>query len=206
MLRKLTIRTAIFVCLLSTSASGEGMFLLNGGVSIPTGPDPFKDFWGAGISLGGGGGVTLGDSKQPALLVSVDYNRHPIDGDAFLSDLGVSDLGVSLSGGSITLLNLMANLRFNLTPVDAKASPYFIGGVGMFRLSVSDIVATGGGQVITEPIDAAETKLGIGFGAGVDINVGENVGLFIEAKYGIGFTEDESTHHLPIKAGLIYRQ
>ncbi len=206
MLRHLISKILLSICLMSTPAWGDGVFLIDGGVSIARAPDFFTDFWGVGMSFGGGGGITIGDSKQSAVLFSIDYSRHTMNEGKLLAAAGIpAGQDLSLSGGTLIHLNVLGNFRHNLKSVDEGASPFVIGGVGISRLSASDITVAGGGQVVTEPIDDSSTKLGISFGAGVDIPAGEKFGIFIELKYGIGFTENESTQTLPVRVGLIFR-
>ncbi len=58
---------------------------------------------------------------------------------------------------------------------------------------------------ITEEFEAeeeTENDLGVNFGAGLELDMGTSTKLFIEGKYHIVFTEDESTKFITLMGGL----
>ncbi len=192
----------------SSSALSQGarrpLYFLGGGLSVPSAPDIFSDYWQTGFNFTGGIGYPV--TPSVAVLGTVGYNAHPFDEDGFLSDIGLSGYGVDVDGGKATLLTVFAALRVNLVSpqAEAVASPFFFGGIGMTRLSLSDVSVSYLGQ--SYGLDGpSETALGVGFGGGVDMRVAANVYLFVQGLYSIGFTDDESTHAFPISVGILIR-
>ena len=175
----------------------------NSGISFPAGPDEFSDYWKMGFNLGGGIGYPL--TPNFVLIGYFDFNSFKFDDDAFLEDYGLGGSGLSVSGGEASVITLSGNLKINLQTSSSQARPYLIGGIGLFKLSVSDMTIYDrfGGFAKTE--GDSETAFSVLLGAGIDFAVGERMDLFFEGKYAIGFTEDESTQVLPIKLGLKFR-
>lgn len=81
---------------------------------------------------------------------------------------------------------------------------YFVAGLGFYRLSVSDLDIRQGSDVGTVTVEA-ENALGLNGGVGVDIAVGDNVNMFVEGQYVVGFTEGDSTGHIPVRVGLLFK-
>jgi hypothetical protein len=50
-----------------------------------------------------------------------------------------------------------------------------------------------------------EPAIGLALGAGISFVINPNMNIFVEAKYGVGFTEDEDTQYIPIKVGLEFK-
>jgi len=195
--------TTILLGPAAVAAQSRTMVSMSGGISIPVAPDTFVDYWGAGYNISGGVGYFLGHQQRFAVQGCVDYSNHPLDEEEFLKAAGVS--GISISGGSLQVLAVSVDIRASLGLADARAVPYFLGGVGLFRMSMSDMAAAGGGEFYSQEINESESKIGYGFGAGLDLRLTERSGVFLQAKYSIGLTEDEAMHHLPLKIGFFYR-
>lgn len=179
------------------------VFYLNSGVSIPAAPDAFSDYRKMGLNLGGGMGYPL--TSNLTLQGYVDYNNFTFDEERFLADRGrLGERGVSIDGGAATILTISGNLKVSVPSSTARIAPFFTGGVSFFKRSISDVSISGTRfKVEFDDIDSA-TAFSIGFGAGLDVNLSDHVALFIEGKYAIGFTEDESTQYVPVKLGLVF--
>jgi opacity protein-like surface antigen len=189
----------------TTFAQGQAKkpsFFVNAGFSIPSAPDEFSDYWKTGFNIGGGIGHSLTPNVQFQGIV--EYNSFGFDGDKLLEDYGYGGTGISVSGGTASIVTASANLKTLLSAGKSSSTPYFIGSLSFFRLSTSD--ATVSYMGMSETVDGdSETAAGVAFGAGINIEMNPNMNLFIEGKYGVGFTENESTQYLPLKVGLEFK-
>ncbi len=187
---------------LSAQSHSTMNIYLNSGVSFPSSPDLFSSGWSNGFNFGAG----LGKMVSPAIELGGNFSFHTFsfDEDGLLESLGFGNAGSSLTvdGGSATILTAYGNvkLRFQSAP-DQKVSPYFSGGAGFFRISLGDATISGSGGTISTP-GGSESALGIDFGAGIDFQLGPKTALFIDGKYAIGFTEDESVQYFPVIVGI----
>lgn len=201
MSKKIVVLTAL--CALSLHVLGQSKrekdIYLDFGISFPSRPPAFADTWKIGPNIGGRVGLIL--SPPLSLLGSIEYNRFALDGPKFLERVGLNNLGLSVSGGSISILALMGALKTSLWMSEKKISPYLLVGSGFMRLS------TVAGTVSRDSVSSSsggesESALAIHIGAGVDIPLGENTGIFIEGRYGFGFIKNEMTNYVPINLGL----
>jgi len=171
---------------------------IGGGLSFPM-SEGFSDMWSMGFSAGGGVGYRFGSNISGNANLS--YSSFPIDEDKFLAG---APSGVEISGGSVSVVLVTANLKVLLIANPQEVSPYLIGGIGLFSLSVSDVTVSYLGTTVTANTSASESALGIVFGGGVDIPVSPSLKIFLEAGYVMGFTEGDSTEYLPLKGGIIF--
>jgi len=172
------------------------------GLSLPSQPDEFSDYWNLGYNLGFG----VGYSFTPAisLIGNFEYNTFGFNEEEFLKDAGASGLGISVDGGSATILSITGNMKVGIPRQQSSVSPYFTAGIGFFSLSVDDASVSGaGGSVSVEGNN--ESAFSALVGAGLDIPAGETVDVFLQVSYGVGFTENDNTSYVPIKAGINLR-
>ena len=174
----------------------------NSGFSLPSAPVEFSDYWKSGFNFG----AALEYPLSPKVIFQgcLNYNRFPLNEDQFLSEDGLSGLDISIDGGAASIITVSGNLKAPLSIQGSSVSPYLVGGLGIFRLSVSDITVRYQGQ--SGRVDgASETALLFIFGTGLDFTISPKVNMFFEIKYGIGVTEGESTKYFPVKIGLSFK-
>ena len=128
-------------------------FGVQGGISLPTGDD--NEGVNTGFTVGG-----LLDF-QPAALpfgirVNADYHR-----------FGIEDVDNKLS-----VLAVTGNAKYDFTTASG-ISPYVIGGVGMYRSSISDCDEC-----------ESDTEFGFNFGGGLNFNLG-TLDTFAEVRYNL---------------------
>lgn len=168
------------------------------GIGFPSKPQGFSDYWKMGFNVGGGVGFPI--SPSISLTGSIDYNSFPFDEDGFLKSLGLSGSGVSVTGGSASIFTITGNVKALLNTAPGRVAPYATAGLGFLSLSTADATVAYQGQTATAKGDS-ESAFSLLFGAGIEIPAGTST-LFIEGKYGLGFTKGESTAFIPIKAGV----
>lgn len=171
----------------SREESGGVRLLVGGGTTLPLG-----DF-GEGFNNGPHGLVGL--ALQPVgfpVGFRIGGMYHRISGDEDV--LPLSDLDTQILSGTLD-----AVLNFS-TSSDTPLRPYLLAGGGYYNLKgVGDDAPEGLGS---------ETDLGINAGAGFDYRAGDNLGIFLEARYHLIFTEEEdiagstNTNILPISLGV----
>jgi len=195
---------SVFVSLLilsfaSLSQEKNNDFYIGAGLSFPSGPQIFSDYWKMGFNVGGGFGFPL--SPSISLIGTIDYNNFAFDESGFLKALGYSNSGINVSGGSASIFTIDGNIKILLNTIPKSTTPYIVCGVGFFSLSTADVTVSGGGSSVRVSGDS-ESAFSIQFGAGIDIPAGEAMNIYIEGKYGIGFTKGENTAYLPLRAGI----
>lgn len=199
-------------------AQSKMMFQGSGGVSIPNRPEEFSDYWKMGFNIGGGFGYFLNSRQRLALQGTIDYNKLPLDDRSVEREIkdeirnagfSVDDLNISVSGPSSRILAIFLGLRVNPAGSDRKIIPYLIGGLNLIQLSqdgefsasvdgeIDTFFGTGSyNEEITGSVTTAdESRFGLRFGAGLDLNLNYRSGIFVEAGYNLiskGESEDSS--------------
>ena len=204
---RLIVPVCIIIVFIQTSfaraQTQDPSYSLSTGFAIPSAPDDFAESWNSGYNLG----ASIGYPLSPNLTFQgcLDYNSFTLDEDGFL---GGGLFSRSANGGTTSIVTASANLKAILSSQGSSVSPYFTGGLGFFRLSFGDVTVTDheypGG--FSQTVDGdSETAISIFFGAGLEFAINEKVNFFAEGKYGIGFTEDESTRYFPVKLGFSFK-
>ena len=150
---------------------------VSAGASIPTG-DFGKDFK-TGYSVNGLIGFSMPLSPI-GFRGEVGYNAW--DGK---SSLGISGVKASALSGA-------ANIVLQV-PGMIAAKPYFIGGIGDYRLK-AEIPGFG---------STTETKFGYNVGGGINFGLG-TLATMLEARYITVNTTGGSTHYVPVTFGIMF--
>ncbi len=170
------------------------------GLSIPSAPSEFSDIWDPGFN--GGIGFEIPVVSVFRLTANAEYNNFSLDKNALLRKAGASGSGIELSGGSATIYTISGNAKLLLSNSTQSVVPYVSAGIGSFHLSFDDLKLSY--SFLIETIESeSQSELSALFTFGINIPFqGENRGAFVEAKYVNGFTENESTKYVVLKAGL----
>lgn len=197
---------AVFVMVFASITFGQEKagpdIYVNTGLAIPSSPDGFSDYWNTGLNFGFAIGFPI--SPSVAFLPSLSYSRFGLNGNKLLSDYGYGGYGIEVTGGNASIITVYADFKASLGPPVNQVVPYLVGGAGFFRVSTNE--ATISYQGMSEILQGDdESKLGLNFGAGIDIFLNPKTSLFFAIKYVIGFTESESTQYFPLLAGLSFK-
>jgi len=184
---------------------------LDAGASLPVHPAEFGEFWNVGWSAGTGIGIPLSPVWQ--LDAHFRYHRHAADtgrqsGDLLLSGPGGVTVPVaSIDGRDLTILSLMAELRF-LVPTETPQRTWFLSfGAGAGEVYTSDAMVTSTDATM-DPIlivGDSDGAFASSMGGGVEIDLSETLRLTVDSIYTIVFTEQTATQFLPLRLGLAYR-
>lgn len=149
-------------------------FGLAAGATFPTGDAADFTEWGYHIS----GSVTGKPALSPVGLRG-EVMFHQLKGKQVETDFG------DIDAPDVNVIAGIVNAEIGMSGVAAR--PYFIGGLGMYRLSADDV--------------DSETKFGFNLGAGIDFGLA-GFSAFAEARFHNIMTENESTNIIPISFGL----
>ena len=173
---------------------------LIGGVSFPSQPDQFTDYWNFGYNIGGGFGYRFSRTFSSSVLLN--YNNFPFNEGKLLRELGIEGMGIEVDGGSSIIITLSGSVKARFIDDPNSFSPYLVGGMGYFKLATSDVKLTYGYQSETIKSES-ESAFNILFGGGIEVPIGMNKYFFFELNYGLGFTNENYTGYIPVKLGFI---
>jgi len=179
-----------------------------GGVGLPSGPKEFKDYFKSGI--GYGGELKYNVNEKTSLSASFTMLKFGIKTDEIEDAVGEEGAKVTVEGGGLKANIIQANLLYYLAPPESSTQLYLIGGGGYYmekaespdKVTVEFEGETYDLSDMFESEDSeSENDFGVQFGAGLDLPLG-SLNLFVEGKYHIVFTEDESTKFITVMGGL----
>jgi opacity protein-like surface antigen len=203
----LLVASSALLAPLSPAAAQDLRGWVNGGWALPSDPPEFWELWDGGWSVGGGLGVRVAPEWE--FGTSFHVQRFGVDEAAQIDDLLLAGFGQvipvrALEGRELTMLTLMAELRFHFRPPGARVAPFLSFGTGYFRLDEADATVTPDRPGLDPVIVLGETDsaLGATIGAGVEYALGPRVRILLDAIYTVGFTESTSAQYLPIRLGL----
>jgi len=201
-------RIALVLCLAVLSfQSSEALVKfgggVQGGVSFSSFPEPVSDFYGTGF--GGGAHANLSIMKYFTLRLNGDYFSFSSDKDKLKQLILTSNPGIpsdiSVSGASASLIGITLD-GIGRLPLSGPVTPYAMAGLGINFLSIGDIDVSVPGQGSTSvEVAESETDFGLNFGAGAEFRLAA-LSIYVEVKYVLIFTEDNSTSHIPIMIGI----
>jgi opacity protein-like surface antigen len=175
------------------------------GIAIASFEKSVKDYYGLGFQFGAQGEVSL--LKFLSLRGSFDYNLFPLDKNKVVEEVardnGVATSTLQMEGLTVSIMSINVS-GVGKIPTAGPVTPYGIVGFGLNILNQSDPKLTYNGTDVTNQLFAkpeSKTKFGLHFGAGSEFGLG-GVTLFVEAKYVIVFTENESNGFIPITVGV----
>ncbi|HEX2693573.1 MAG TPA: outer membrane beta-barrel protein [Gemmatimonadaceae bacterium] len=103
-----------------------------------------------------------------------------------------NQMGISGGGGNFNIPAFTGNLIFGL-PI-AMASPYVIGGAGLYRTNV-DIQGLGSG---------GENHFGFNIGGGIKVPFSSSFETFVEARYNRVTLDQGNISFVPITVGIMF--
>lgn len=182
-----------------------------GGLSLPQGPDEFKDYFKSGIGFGAE--VKYNLNEKTSLVGSFASIPFKFNEDKMAEDIAEwvgDEIEVNIEGGGFKVNAIQADLLYYLSQPEASTGLYITGGGGYYMSKTQnpdkvEITYLGETIDITEEFEGeeeTENDLGVNFGAGLELAMGTSINLFVEGKYHIVFTEDESTKFITLMGGL----
>ena len=218
--------SVLLVILLLTISTGvaqqhDGVEVsVSSGYVIPSSPMSFANYW----TMQYGGGLSAGIPLSPSirLIGSFEHYQFKLNKDGvnngfdtnYMRDIWIfKSVSLNPSADPSTMTTVSANLRFAPSGISGSLSPYFAGGVGVMRFSLSEIslpttsVLTAGGSDISMTAQQSvtggvETSAFFQFGMGFDIRLTQSFDMFVEARYASGLNKGLHTAYVPITGGI----
>ena len=193
---------------------------VSSGVVLPSSPMSFADYWN--VQYGGGLRAGFPLTQSITLVGSFEYYQFKLNKDGvnkgfdteYLREIWIFDhVALNPSADPSTVTTVSANVRMAPSRLSGLLSPYFIGGVGVMRFSLSEIklpttsvlsisgsdVSMTAQQTITGGV---ETSAFFQFGMGFDVRITQSFDAFVEARYVSGLNSGLRTIYVPITGGI----
>ena len=196
---------------------------VSSGVVLPSSPMTFADYWN--VQYGGGLRAGYPLSQSITLVGAVEYYQFKLNQNGvakgfdtqYMRDIWIfNNVSMNPSADPSSVTTVSANLRFAPSRLAGVLSPYFIGGIGVMRFSLSEIklpttsvlsvnganISMTAQQTITGGV---QTSAFFQFGMGFDIQLTQSFDLIVEARYASGLTNSLHTAYVPITGGIKLR-
>jgi len=222
-MKRSIVLTVLLLLTISTGYSqlNDGVEVaLSSGYVLPSSPMTFSNYW----TMQYGGGLSAGISLSPTMTLIGSFEHYQFK----LNESGINDgfdtnymrdiwifnrVSMNPSADPSTITSISANLRFSPSGLSGPLAPYFVGGLGVMRFSLSEIsmpttsVLTAGGSEIAMTAQQSvtggdQTALFFQYGLGFDIRLTGSFDVFIEARYANGLNSGLRTSYIPITGGI----
>ena len=195
MKRLMTILAILLAFSVSASAqvpSSPVSFYAGGALSIPSGPDSFKETFKNGYH--GMAGVGLSMSPMIELVGKLEYHAFQFD---FTDDLS------ELSGGTNKMWMYGADVKLSPSLPALPIKPYALVGVGMASISMSEFSGPESLSlsILNSAIGESQTKMYWNIGVGMNMISTPLFSLFAQPRYVNIATDGESAQFIPITIG-----
>jgi opacity protein-like surface antigen len=183
----------------------------------------FANYW----TMQYGGGLSAGILLSPSirLIGSFEHYQFKLNKDGindgfdtnYMRDIWIFNrVSMNPSADPSTITSVSANLRFSPSGLSGPLAPYFLGGLGIMRFSLSEInmpttsVLTVSGSEIAMTAQQSvtggdQTALFFQYGLGFDIQLTGSIDMFVEARYANGLNKGLRTSYIPITGGIKMR-
>jgi len=161
----------------------------------------FSGNWSTGTNLGLG--IELNINEHLSFLTYLEYSYLTLNENNLINNLGFNNSNVRIVGGSLHKFNIYGNIKYNI-PVSKMITPYIIAGLGYFVMGNDDSKVMDSIGNVTKLFNVNEYAFSSNFGAGIDIDFGSKIGMFMDVQYLIGFTENKITS-IPFRIGINYK-
>ena len=196
---------------------------VSSGLVFPSSPMTFANYWS--MQYGGGLQVGVPLSQSITLFGSVEHYQFKLNQQGiregfntdYMRDIWIfQSVSLNPSADPSSVTTVSANVRVVPSRLSGLVSPYFIGGVGVMRFSLSEIklpatsvlsingsgISMTAQQTITGGV---ETSAFFQFGMGFDVQLTRLFGMFIEARYASGLNSGLRTTYVPVSGGIKMR-
>ena len=207
-MRLFTITLLATLTILSSAPAqkiNELNFLFSGGYSMPRHND-FTKIMRGGLAIGAGLSYRL--SSNIFILTNVDVNSFTVNMAGRRHEDGISRL-FDVDAGPANIMSVTGNMKYlllhsNYTDRDPFAI-YVVGGIGVSQVSIPRITETmiTNSTIVSEtmmPTD--DTAFNASIGWGIEFPGGGLPGVFVEARYAVGFTKGQNTYYIPLRMGF----
>jgi hypothetical protein len=176
----------------SAQMSSPLSFYAGGALSLPNGPDGFKDAYKTGYHAWVGAGYSVAPKFQ--LIGKIEHNRFSFD---------AGDIS-GVDGGTMKIWMYGVDAKFSPSVPTFPIKPFLFGGAGMASAKIDEF--TGSNTLATAALNAgtgeSTTKMYYNIGAGADLFNGPTFSIFMQGRWVSIQTEGSSTSFIPISMGV----
>ena len=182
------------------------VWVVGSGIAFPMGPDAFSDLWKSGFVLNAGVHHSLNVEQRILVRALASYHRLSASSNTFLDEIGVvdPDARVHVASGSGSILTLLCQVKVTPRWTEGRVVPYLVGGPSIMRVAQDATFTRAGSALGNEQINESNTDFGWGVGAGLDIQVADDLTVFVEGQYEMVFTQEAGPRFLPIRLGVMF--
>lgn len=219
----------------SVSAQRDLTVRVGAGGIVMTQPDNLDAYLGSGTNLGLDVGVQLLPVSLPGLelVVGAGFDRFTTNESDLLLFFGegINAATERVDDGTLALLDGYLGLRYTVVSADIPSKPYFLAGVGMYHSifqpatfrdvdgQIIEAQTSEGDPVLLTGDEIIDTHLGYTAGIGIDFDINDTYGFFVEGRYIVvqngdygdaptnlsGGVEVTTTRYYPIRFGATIR-
>lgn len=209
----------LFACLPATTLAQTFFVEGNVGANSILAPDPLPDFHNSGVTLGAAVGVRTLPFLE--VIVEGEYSQFPFNEDEFLTLARIPlSYDAEAEGSRVSMLSGSVGARL-LLDTETSVTPFFTGGVGLYRRTIGGLDFDANGAPIPRGPDEYEqgnqrqTALGYYLEAGIRFRVSSAIGVFFAPRYVTVLTDEElddgldgvretriKTRYIPVRLGL----
>lgn len=175
---------------------------ITAGISLPTFPNEFYDYWmnGYGIS----GEFVFKTERQFDGTLSISYDRFAFDKVNFFKKLWLEENQPSFSGAVSSIATIGANVRY-LIPGYKTVRPFVSAGIVLLYSYVSESTI---GYEYSPVIQGTKSSsdLSIPIGASLEYSFKENIDIVVAAKhyYGMLGKKNDNTNFTTVRVGIVF--
>ena len=161
---------------------------VSAGISYPSLPGDFKQYWKKGVNISGEFGYSFqpGSIGYSILVVELTFNNFSFDETGFRNSLDTSKQSLSLSGDPTKIFTAMMIYKGVFSTTKESIAPYFLLGVGYFYLSSGGITVPGDSTL--QKAGDTQSSIAWSVGAGVDAPLTDRISVFLQGKFILGAT------------------
>jgi len=172
------------------------------GTSMLSSPETLSNSYNSGFNFG----ISLGLPLNDVLSVkgTFNYGDYDLNEISILHNARITARGLHVLGDNATLLTFSGNMKIFL----GKGVPYFLGGIGYYKLSFDDLYIGYMGEEEEQSekeIDGINKSIwGVLLGFGKEFSLTEKFGFFVDGTYNI-ILNTEKINYLAIIAGVMFK-
>lgn len=177
---------------------------VSSGLTFPSIPREFKNYWDQGMSVGIGLGHEFqpGDLGYSSVHATVEYHNFPFSESKFRDAKKMYNNNIKVEGDSRSVINVMLLYKGTFSKLSEVIQPYFHFGIGYYNASSFNVSVAQQNAPLTDSVSSA---FAWSFGCGIDIPVIDKFTFFTEVKSFVAATGDYGTQFYPVCLGVRYK-
>jgi hypothetical protein len=217
---------AMFVLVLLTMSMANAQkdygveVALSSGYVLPAAPMTFANYWN--MQYGGCVRIGIPFSESVTLVGAFEYSRFRLNETGvskgfntdYMRDIWIfQDVSLKASADPSSVLTASVNVKLAPSGLSGLLAPYFIGGIGMMRFSLSEItlpttsvLLVNGSRISMTALQTitggAVTTAFVQFGIGFDIHITDSFDMFVEGRYASGLSKGRGAAIVPLNGGI----